>query len=66
MEFVNAIEKAVGKKAKTNFMPMQPGDVQSTFADVSELQSAVGFKPSTSLQDGINVFIDWYKEYYGS
>jgi len=66
MDFVNAIENAVGKKANTNLMPMQPGDVQSTFADVSELESAVGFKPSTSLQDGIDIFIDWYKGYYGS
>ncbi len=66
IDFVNAIENAVGKKAKINLMPMQPGDVQSTFADVSELESAVGFKPSTSLQDGINVFIDWYKDYYKS
>lgn len=65
MDFVKAIENAVGKKAKTNLMPMQPGDVQSTFADVSELESAVGFKPSTSLQDGIDIFIDWYKRYYG-
>ncbi len=64
MDFVKAIENAVGKKANTNFMPMQPGDVQSTFADVSELESAVGFKPGTSLQDGINIFIDWYKGYY--
>lgn len=64
VDFVNAIENAVGKKANTNFMPMQPGDVQSTFADVSELKSAVGFKPTTELQNGINIFIDWYKEYY--
>ncbi len=65
MGFVNAIENAVGKKANINLMPMQPGDVQSTFADVSELESAIGFKSTTSLQDGINIFIDWYKDYYG-
>jgi len=64
MDFVNCLESAIGKKAKINYMPMQAGDVKSTFADVSELESAVGFKPNTSLQDGINLFVDWYKAYY--
>jgi len=64
MDFIKAIENAVGKKAIIKFMPMQDGDVQSTYADVSELESAVGFKPATKLQDGINNFIDWYRDYY--
>ncbi len=64
MDFVRAIEKSAGKKAKINLMPMQPGDVQSTYADVSELQSAVGFKPGTLLQDGVDVFVEWYRGYY--
>ncbi len=64
MDFVNCIENAIGKKAITNFMSMQDGDVKSTFADASELMSAVEFKPKTPLQEGINYFIDWYKNYY--
>lgn len=64
MDFVEAIENAVGKKAIKNFMPMQAGDVVSTCADVSELNLAVGFKPNTSIENGINQFVDWYKRYY--
>jgi len=64
MDFVDAIEKAVGKKAIKNFMPMQDGDVQSTCADVSALQKDVGFKPSTSVEFGINEFVKWYRDYF--
>ncbi|MGX5173706.1 NAD-dependent epimerase [Aliikangiella sp. IMCC44653] len=64
MDFVEAIENAVGKKAKKNFMPLQAGDVPSTCADVSELESAVGFKPNTPIQTGINRFVEWYREYF--
>lgn len=64
MDFVGAIESAVGKKAIKNLMPMQPGDVPSTCADVSELETAVGFKPNTSIQEGITNFISWYREYF--
>lgn len=64
MDFVKAIENATGKKANKNFMPMQAGDVPSTCADVSELEEAVGFKPNTPIQTGINNFVAWYKEYY--
>lgn len=64
MDFVKCIENSVGKKALTNFMPMQPGDIRSTFADVSELEKDVGFKPKTNLQDGINIFVDWYRIYF--
>ena len=64
MDFVEAIENAVGKKAIKNLMPMQLGDVPSTCADVSELEKAVGFKPNTSIQQGINNFVEWYREYF--
>jgi len=64
MDFVEAIENAVGKKAIKNFMPLQAGDVPSTCADVSELEAAVGFKPDTSIQVGINRFVDWYRDYF--
>ncbi len=64
MDFVEAIESAVGKKAIKNFMPLQAGDVPSTCADVSELELAVGFKPNTPIQQGINNFVEWYRDYF--
>jgi len=64
MDFIEAIEKAVGKKAEKNFLPMQPGDVLSTFADCSELDKEVSFRPSTPVQEGINMFVEWYRSYY--
>ncbi len=64
MDFVEAIEKATGKKAIKNMMPIQPGDVPSTCADVSALEKATGFRPATSVQQGINHFVQWYREYY--
>ncbi len=63
-EFINCIENALDKKAEKNYMPMQDGDVVRTFADVSELEKLVGFKPDTGLQEGINQFIDWYQGYF--
>ena len=62
-EFITSIENACEKKAIENLLPMQPGDVPTTFADVDDLISAVGFKPSTPIQDGINKFVEWYKRY---
>lgn len=64
MEFVNAIERAVGKSAICNFLPIQPGDVLSTCADVSALQQAVDFKPDTDVESGVQRFVAWYREYY--
>lgn len=64
MEFIGAIEKCLGKKAKKNFLPMQPGDVPKTYADIDDLMKAVGFRPSTPIEEGIRKFIDWYKKYY--
>ena len=64
MEFVEAIEKALGKKAVKDYLPLQPGDVPATYADVSDLIKDTGFKPSTSIETGINNFVEWYKEYY--
>ncbi|OEU78633.1 MAG: capsular biosynthesis protein CpsI [Desulfobacterales bacterium S5133MH4] len=65
MDFIGAIEAALGKKAEKVFLPMQPGDVRATFADVEDLGEAVGFKPNTPLSEGIVQFIDWYVSYYG-
>lgn len=64
MRFINALESALGKEAKKNYMEMQPGDVLRTYADVSDLEKDISFKPSTSIEDGLQKFVDWYKEYY--
>ena len=65
LDFIHALEEALGCEAKMNLMPIQPGDVVSTMADVSELEAAVGFRPRTSIRDGIGRFVEWYKDYYG-
>jgi UDP-glucuronate 4-epimerase len=65
MDFIGAIEKAVGKKAVMEFYPMQPGDVYQTYADVDDLVRDVGFKPSTSIYEGIEKFVAWYKAWAG-
>lgn len=62
--FIELIEKAIGRKAIKNLLPMQAGDVPETYADTSALEAAVGFKPSTSLAVGIERFVEWYKSYH--
>ncbi|MCK5538358.1 MAG: NAD-dependent epimerase [Bacteroidales bacterium] len=62
MEFIETIEDKLDKKSEKNFMPMQDGDVKSTFADTSELINDFGYKPNTNLSDGISEFIEWYKK----
>lgn len=62
--FIKAIEKALSKKAKKNMLPMQDGDVPITFADISDLSQQFGFKPSTSIENGIDEFVKWYKLFY--
>ena len=64
MNYIEAIEKSLNKKAIIDYLPMQPGDVEATFADTTELNSWIGFKPQTSINDGINSFVNWYKEVY--
>ena len=63
-EFITTIETIMGKSAQKNFLPMQPGDVVSTYADVDELIADTGFKPTTSITQGLEKFIDWYQAYY--
>jgi len=65
MRFIAAIEQALGRKAKKNLLPMQPGDVPATCADVDDLQRDVGFCPDTPIEEGIGRFVDWYRSYYG-
>jgi UDP-glucuronate 4-epimerase len=64
MDFIEAIEKALGKKAKKNLMPMQPGDVPKTFSDVKGLEEDMGYKPDTPIGKGISEFIGWYSRFY--
>lgn len=64
MDFITTIEQAMGKTAEKNMMPMQPGDVPATYADVQDLIDDVGFKPDTPLSEGIAKFVEWYREYY--
>ena len=64
MDFINEIEKRLGKKAEINFMPLQPGDVVASHADVSGLVKDFRYKPSITVDEGIREFISWYKEYY--
>jgi len=64
LEFIEIIEKNLGKKAQKEYLPMQAGDVPETFADVTDLMNDVGFKPNTSLETGLARFILWYKDYY--
>ena len=64
MDFIACIEKALGREATKNFMPLQDGDVPATYADVQALQDWVGFTPATSIETGIGRFVDWYRAYY--
>ena len=64
MDYIAALEIALGKKAKINFLPLQPGDVPDTYADSDNLKKKFNYKPSTSVTDGVSSFVKWYKEYY--
>jgi UDP-glucuronate 4-epimerase len=63
-DYIRAIEKALGKQAKMELLPLQPGDVPDTFADVEDLVSQFDFKPNTSVGDGIAQFVAWYRDYF--
>lgn len=64
MDFITAIEEALGMEAQKQFLPMQPGDVEQTYADVQNLIDEFGYQPKTSIKDGIQSFIEWYKLFY--
>ena len=64
MDYIATLEKCLGKEAKKEFLPMQPGDVYRTYADVTDLMEDFGFKPSTSIEEGLSKFAQWFKEYY--
>lgn len=64
MDYIQTLEKHLGREAKKEFLPMQPGDVYQTYADVSDLMHNFNFKPSTSIDEGLGKFVTWFKEYY--
>lgn len=64
MDFISTLEKCLGKEAKKEFLPMQPGDVYRTYADVSDLMRDFDFKPDTTIETGLTRFVEWYREYY--
>ena len=64
MEYINALEKILGKKAKINFLPLQPGDVPDTYANVDNLMKKFNYKPSTPIIKGVHNFVEWYRDYY--
>jgi UDP-glucuronate 4-epimerase len=65
MRYIGVLEDCLGRTAEKNMMPMQPGDVAATWADVDDLKEAVGYHPSTPIEVGVARFVDWYKDYYG-
>jgi UDP-glucuronate 4-epimerase len=66
LTFIETLESCLGRKARKNLLPIQPGDVPATYADVEDLVRDVGFKPSTSIKEGIGKFVEWYQTYYGN
>lgn len=66
MDYIHAIEKALAKKVSYHWMDMQAGDVPSTYADVSGLEKDFGYTPKTTVEEGVQKFVDWYRAYYQS
>ena len=64
MDYIDALEKTLGKKAKIKFLPLQPGDVPDTYADKINLNKKFNYKPSTSVIEGVSKFVKWYRDYY--
>jgi len=63
--FIEVLEECLGRKAEKNYLPMQPGDVPATYADVQDLIDDVGYRPETPVETGIKRFVDWYRDFYG-
>ena len=64
MYLIEILEKKIGKKAKINFLPMQQGDVKLTYADLTQTQKLINYKPTTTLENGLTIFVEWYKKFY--
>jgi UDP-glucuronate 4-epimerase len=65
MRYIEVLEECLGKKAEKNLLPLQPGDVPDTYADVSDLVRDTGYQPDTPVEEGVARFVDWYLDYYG-
>ena len=65
LDFIQILEKEIGKPAKKKMLPMQPGDVLETYADITDIRRDVGYNPATEIQDGLKRFVGWYRDYYG-
>ncbi|MEB3273120.1 MAG: capsular biosynthesis protein CpsI, partial [Prochlorothrix sp.] len=66
MHFIEVLERCLGKTATKEFLPMQPGDVVATYADVAALMADVGFQPNTTIEVGLERFVQWYRQYYAA
>jgi UDP-glucuronate 4-epimerase len=66
LKFIEIMERALGIEARKKFLPMQPGDVVSTYAHMDDLYEATGFRPSTPIEEGLPKFVDWYRQYYAT
>jgi UDP-glucuronate 4-epimerase len=66
LDYIDALETALGRKAERNYLPMQPGDVPATYADTERLTAWTGHKPGTAIASGIARFVEWYRAFYGS
>jgi UDP-glucuronate 4-epimerase len=64
MRYIEVLEECLGKEAEKNMLPLQPGDVPATYADVTDLTRDMGYTPDTSIEQGIANFVDWYRDYY--
>ena len=64
MHFIGVLEQCLGREAEKHMLPMQPGDVQATYADIDELVRDVDYQPATTVEDGLAAFVDWYRDYY--
>jgi UDP-glucuronate 4-epimerase len=65
MEFIATLEEALGRKAVQELLPMQPGDVKETYADIDPMRRDFGYEPRTQLREGVARFVAWYKDHYG-
>ncbi len=66
MDYIGMIEKSLGMEAKKEYLPMQPGDVRASLADISKAKKMLGYEPKTTIKDGVPQFVKWYREYYGA
>jgi UDP-glucuronate 4-epimerase len=65
MRYIEVLEECLGKQAEKNLLPLQPGDVPDTYADVADLVADMGYKPKTSVEQGVANFVTWYHDYFG-